>query len=310
MIAPQTATARWSAWSSTVEVSVVEAGALTLAREVVKQEMAAMDLAASRFRPDSELVRLNALAGTTQTVSPLLAEAVEAALWAAEVTDGAVDPTLGASLAALGYDRDIEQVLHAHGPAGGYESALSPPPRFVGRWQDVEVSGDRLTLPRGVALDLGAVAKALTADRAAAAAARRTGSFVLVSIGGDLATAGAPVPWSVRVCERPGDVAGTLITAYGGGLATSSTLARSWRRAGRTMHHLLDPATGLPAVGPFRTATVAAATCVEANAASTAAVVRGHDARRLLEGWGLPARLVDRSGRAHVVGGWPEEAAA
>lgn len=295
------ASATWSAWSCTVHVSVDDPRALRDVRRVVQDELDAMDAAASRFRADSELSRVNAAAGRPHAVSPLLAEAVIAGLAAAETTRGMVDPTLGSHLAALGYDRDITAVRRA--------TTTTPPPRTRATWRDVVLDGLVLTVPRGRTLDLGATAKALTADRAAHRAAAQTGSSVLVAVGGDIAIAGRPSGWTVRVTERPDDCNGPSITAYDGGLATSTTLARRWLADGTVRHHLLDPRTGQPAGGPWRTVTVAAASCVAANTASTAALVLGDRAEAWLDAHRLPARLVGRDGHVRRIGGWPEEPA-
>jgi thiamine biosynthesis lipoprotein len=94
---------------------------------------------------------------------------------------------------------------------------------------------------------------------------------------------------------------------HGGGLATSSTAVRRWRRGGTSYHHLLDPRTGRPAEPVWRTVTVTAASCVDANTASTAAIVRGRRAPGWLDALGLPARLVDASGAVRRVAGWPAD---
>jgi thiamine biosynthesis lipoprotein len=162
-------------------------------------------------------------------------------------------------------------------------------------------------------VDLGATAKARTADRAAAAISHRTGSGCLVSLGGDLAVAG-PAPaggWRIRVEDVAGDPAApptgpsTVVTIRDGGLATSSTRARRWRRGGLDLHHVLDPRTGLPPEPVWRTVSVAAGTCVDANTVSTAAIVRGRRVWPWLRSVGLPARLVGEDGDVVTVGGWP-----
>jgi len=287
--------------------------ALGTAVRLLRAELAAIDLACSRFRPDSELMAANAAAGETVAVSPLLAEAVEVALVAAGQTSGDVDPTLGGALVAAGYDNDYA-ALPADGPP-----VASRPPR-PGAWQEVELDREAgiLRVPAGVALDLGATAKALAVDRAASAIAMATGAGVLVNLGGDLAAAG-PIPaagWPVRLTDDtardPADVArpgrtGPVVRMHGGGLATSSTAVRRWRRGGRPYHHVLDPRTGLPAEPVWRTVTVTAANCVYANTASTAAVVRGRAAPGWLAALGLPSRLVDAAGGVHRVAGWPRD---
>jgi thiamine biosynthesis lipoprotein len=152
-------------------------------------------------------------------------------------------------------------------------------------------------VPPFVHLDLGATAKSLASDRAAGAALAATNVGVLVSCGGDLAALGAAPPggWCVRVSEHhadPLDAPGQTILFEEGGLATSGVTARHWHRGGQSFHHIIDPATSLPATTPWRVVTVAAATCVEANVASTAAVILGDDAPAWLEERRLAARLV------------------
>ena len=138
---------------------------------------------------------------------------------------------------------------------------------------------------------------------------------MLVSLGGDIAVSGQPPAggWRIRVQDisgRPEDPpAGpsAVVAINAGGLATSSTAARRWRRGGDVLHHILDPRTGLPAAPVWRTVSVSAASCTDANIASTAAIIRGHAAPAWLTGLGLPARLVDEAGRVHTIGGWPAE---
>ena len=235
----------------------------------------------------------------------LLASAVAAALRAAELTDGAVDPTLGTAMVAAGYDAAFVR-LPGQPPA-------SPHVRRHASWRDVELDAEAGTVstPLGVLLDLGATGKALAADLAAERAHELTGCQVLVSLCGDIAVCGTGGdPWVVQVLERPDDATGPLVQVHDGGLATSTTRARRWRQSGRPMHHLLDPATGLPVRETWRTVTVAAATCVDANTASTATVVKGAVGLAWLESTGLPARVVAADGGVRGLNGWPVEALA
>jgi thiamine biosynthesis lipoprotein len=251
------------------------------------------------------------LSGTSTTLTPLLAEAVAVAIRAAQLTDGDVDPTVGAAMNAVGYDRDFLQV-----PLDGPEDVRLTARRVPG-WQHLHLDGTQLTMPAGVELDLGATAKAWAADRSATAIAATLGCGVLVSLGGDIAVAG-PAPekgWCIRVQDVTGDPADpaegphALVAIRDGGLATSSTKARRWRRGGDVLHHILDPRTGLPAPPVWRTVSVAAGTCADANAASTAAIIRGRDAMPWLAGQKLPARLVDATGAVFTVAGWPTASA-
>ncbi|MGH3202123.1 MAG: FAD:protein FMN transferase [Streptosporangiaceae bacterium] len=306
----QEAAASWRALGTLVHLVVTEPSRLPAARTLLEADLAAVDLACSRFRADSEICTLTTAGQKKgQRVSPLFAEAIAVALRAAELTDGDVDPTVGAAMSALGYDRDFEQIQAARLPAAQLTV------RTVPGWRQVRLEGRTLTMPEGVRLDLGATAKAWAADRSAARIARQAGCGVLVSLGGDIAVAG-PAPeggWRIRVQDVTGAPDQTpegpyaLIAIHDGGLATSSTQARRWQRGGDVLHHILDPRTGLPAEPVWRTVSVAAGTCADANAASTAAVIRGRAALGWLAGLGLPARLVDATGVVFTVAGWPRE---
>ncbi len=285
--------ATWRALGTSVQLVVTDH--LEQARAVVAQVLAEIDLAASRFRADSELTRLQP--DTWTEVSPLFARCVTVARDAALWTDGLVDPTVGATLSDLGYDRTYRLVLR-DGPA---VTVVRQP----GGWQQVAVEGTRVRAPYG--LDLGATAKGLAADLAAEAAGQHC-EAVLVSLGGDVASAGVHA-WPILVTDTADpdetDQSGQIITLYGGGLATSGTRARRWTRGGRLVHHLLDPRTGMPTDGPWQTASVLADTCVLANVASTAAIVLGADAPSWLAERGFSARLVESSGTVVRVGDWP-----
>lgn len=296
--------AQFSALGTTAVVTVSEPAQLAAARAVVEGTVAEFDRACSRFREDSELTAVNRAAGSSVRASVLLLDAVQAALRAARLTDGDVDPTVGGALIALGYDRDFESLT----PRSSVSIASAPGWRSV----QVDVEAGTIRVARGVELDLGATAKALAADRAAAAAVDRAGCGVLVSLGGDISIAG-PAPeqgWRVRVTDdhRSGlEVPGQWIALRSGGLATSSTTVRRWRAGDGSAHHVLDPATGRPATEVWRTASVTAACCLDANIASTAAIVRGSDAVQWLENLALPSRLVGVDGIALHLAGWPAE---
>ncbi|MDI5974089.1 FAD:protein FMN transferase [Streptomyces sp. SL13] len=296
----------FAALGTTATLLVTDTAALEAARGLLAAELARVDEACSRFRPDSELSRVNAAEGATTSVGVVFGEVLDVALSVAAATGGAVDPTVGASLTALGYDRSFPAVSRED------PRPVAPPPSRAD-WR--AVSWDPATravrLPAGVALDFGATAKAFAADRAAAAAAEATGCGVLINLGGDIAVAGRPPArgWRVMLADdhRAADGTGPVITIHGGGLATSGTTVRTWRRAGRRVHHIVDPATGDTATPVWRTVSVVAATCVEANAATTAAVVLGERALRFLGDSGLAARLAGTDGRITRLSGWPPD---
>lgn len=298
----------WNAIGTTIRVVVTDQARLGSARAMLADDLTALDLACSRFRPDSELVRIEDTAGSPTAISPLLAEAIGAALRGARLTDGDVDPTVGRAMEAVGYDRDFTSV-----PARG--GAVRVTVRHTPRWHQIQLdeAAGLVTVPAGVRLDLGATAKAWAADRSARRIAAELGCGVLVSLGGDIAVAGDVPPggWSVRVQDVTGDPftpaqgpAG-VIAIREGGLATSSTQARRWRRGGDLMHHILDPRTGWPADSSWRTVSVAAGTALDANIASTAAIIRGPGAPGWLTGLGLSARLVALDGTVTTLNGWP-----
>jgi thiamine biosynthesis lipoprotein len=242
-------------------------------------------------------------------VGERLLEALAVALRAAELTAGDVDPTLGRALELSGYDRDR---LLLQPPRGESEPPRTIAVRPLSGWRSVTIDRARSTvrIPNGVRLDLGATAKAWAADRAAASAARAAGCGVLVGVGGDIATDG-PAPaggWRIRVTDdhrSDPSAQGQTVSILSGGLATSSTTARRWSHDGHTMHHIIDPSTQAPAVTIWRTVSVAAASCTDANIATTAALVRSNAAAAWLERLGLPARLLDRAGNVTTVGSWP-----
>ncbi|MEY2450400.1 MAG: FAD:protein transferase [Acidimicrobiaceae bacterium] len=298
--------ATWRAIGTGIRL-VVHDGDLVRARGAVEGILDAVDRAYSRFREDSEIVALNARAGEWTRVSPLLAEAIAAGLRAAELTSGAVDPTVGRAMRAIGYDDDFDLVGRDGSPI---ELRLEPIPG----WQSVELSAARreVRVPRGVELDLGSTGKGLAADLAATAALEATaGGGVLVSLGGDIAVRGVAPDggWRILIAEdseAPTDGDGDVIAIDGGAVATSSTTVRRWQRGEISLHHLIDPRTGGPVVSQWRTASVVAATCVDANTAATAAIVKGATALSWLEASGLAARLVATDGSIVRAGGWPE----
>ncbi|NUR99673.1 MAG: FAD:protein FMN transferase [Kribbellaceae bacterium] len=295
-----TASRTWSAWSCTVRLTVDDPAVLGAACGELKALMDRVDKAASRFRPDSELSVVNDRAGALVPVSRLLVDLVDVSLVAAQVSGGAVDPTVGTAVIAAGYDADIETVRRRFPQPYGDQVK-------VAGWQEVRLNRKLalLGVPKDCALDLGATAKAWTADRAANLLSKRYGCAVLVEIGGDLRAAGEPKePWVITVAERAGD-SGVLVTLAHGGLTTSTRTVRRWQTPTGYGHHVIDPRTGRPADGPYRTASVWAPTAVRANTFSTALVATGEAALGRLKLAGHPARLVDADGEVTELSGWP-----
>jgi thiamine biosynthesis lipoprotein len=283
-----------------VEVTTLRECDLDVATRIVERVMAEVDAAASRFRDDSDLARINAGAGRFVLVSPLAFELVDLGLAVAERTAGAVTPTIGTALRALGYDEDIDVVRRRPGtvdvrpvPAPDAATAVRLDPRLR-----------RVGVTSGSRLDLGAIAKAYAVDEAVARCASAGIAGVLVSIGGDLAVHGTRAEgWRIAVSETA-DAPAELVTIESGALATSSTVGRRWA-GGR--HHIVDPRTGGCATGPWRTATIWAPTAIEANLLSTWTLVDAAAAAAALAREERPARLVDAAGAVERRHGWPLE---
>jgi thiamine biosynthesis lipoprotein len=313
------ATRHWPAIGTTAHVVVTSRAHLDAACRIVATELDALDRACSRFRDDSEIATLARAGGAWVAVSDVLTQVLAAALDVAGFTDGDVDPTMGLDLQNLGYDRDFGELVHLPPSAALSAPLTSVTYRIVRRltWRDIEFdeANRRVRVPAGVVIDLGAVAKAWCADRCAERVASEVGVGVLISLGGDIATAGVGPRegWVVRVQDRPDSLDGpscAVVLHDGYAVATSSTLTRTWQRGASRLHHILDPATRLPADPVWRTVTVAATSCVRANAASTAAIVRGRRAPQWLGELAVAARLVSVNGAVSTIGSWPTEGAS
>ena len=281
----------------------------------------------SRFRPDSELSRLNARAGSWTAVSPLLGEALTAALRAARRTGGLCSPTLLDALEAAGYDRDFAEIatcpagadvavrpepLAARAPRHVVARRLRPPrPRYrAGQaWRAIRLAENppRVWVPGGVGLDLAGVEKGWTADRVADVLAQA--GPCLVDAGGDLAVRGAPAGlagWPIAVADPlapDADFAQVLVRDAG--IATSGVDFRRWSRQGRPQHHLIDPRTGEPSRTDALTVSVIALTTEEADGHAKAALLLGvrgglsYLCRRQLAGL-----IVGRDGRSYATPRW------
>lgn len=295
----------WELWSTTARLVVLDDHVLDHAMEIADDELDRIEKAASRFHAGSELLTLGRDADGGVDLSPTLATLLRAALRAAEASGGAVDPTVGSALTDLGYDQSFELI-------GSDDKPVRLVVRRVPGWRSLRLDGDRLYRPEGIQLDLGATAKAVAADLVATAVSERLGSGVLVSLGGDIATAGeAPdLGWQVLVQDVPADPAAQVTLAAGAAMATSSTVRRTWHRGGRSFHHVIDPETSQPATPVWRSVTAVAPTCAEANTITTGALVKGAAALDWIRTSGRPARLVDQTGRVLTLNAWPEERAA
>jgi FAD:protein FMN transferase len=246
----------------------------------------------SRFRADSELSRLNR--ERRMRIGPDLARVLRVALDLRRRTGGRFDPTVGRAVAASGYDRSFERIAPDPAPAGD--------PRPAGGVVVLDAVHGWAGLGPDVDLDLGAIAKGDAADRACAILAKA--GPCLVNAGGDLVVSGPRAdgsPWPVGL-DVPG---GDLVLELGSGaLATSGTDRRRWERAGRTLHHAVEPRLGRTATTDLVRASAVAPTGAEADAIATALLVAGaRRARQLADVWHVPAALVAEDGAVMLAGG-------
>jgi FAD:protein FMN transferase len=265
------ATTRFQSMGCTVEVS----GAVGARLEEITRLFAERDRKFSRFCPKSELQWVNGRCGRPAHVSREFARMLAVALEMAAETDGLVDPTVGGALRAAGYDRDFALLGDDPQPA----AAGTPAPG----WRAVRQRGQIVRLPRGCELDLNGVVKSLTVD----AAADLLDAPGFVAAGGDIAARGA-----IDIA-LPGEGAVRVLT---GGIATSGSGRRRWRRGGIWHHHLIDPSTGAPAASPWEQVTVAGRTCLDADVAAKAAFLAGVDGPAWLEDRALPGRFISAEG--------------
>ena len=253
-----------------------------------------VDARLSRFRPESELSRLNATAGEWFAASDVLYECAALALESAECSGGLFDPTMLRQLCALGYDRDFAAIAHREvSPAYGLHA---PANRAAWRAIALNPRRRRIRLPAGVQLDFGGIAKGWAAD---VALVRYCAAFpgALINVGGDLRAHGGPQPgelWSVGIRDPRLELSGIddptthLATARlsRGAMATSGAVRRWWLRDGQRQHHLLDPRTGQPIPlwtassdepdSLIATATAFAPTAAQAEVAAKVALLRGY----------------------------------
>jgi thiamine biosynthesis lipoprotein len=282
-------------------------GALTAAR----RRLAQLEARWSRFHPDSELSTLNRAAGRPVTVSPETLTLLALAVLGWQTTGGRFDPTVLDALEAAGYDRSFDQLPAARHGADGTRPAPGPAPGLAGIRIDAQAG--TVTLPPGVRLDPGGIAKGYAADLLCAQLRADGAAGVCVNIGGDLRVDGqAPQgdPWTIAVPHPHGGQAATLPLTEGA-TATSSPLRRAWHAGSRPAHHLIDPHTGRPAQTGILQVTVVTAEAWRAEVAAKAAYLTGlPDALPLTTHLGAEALIVDQDGGLHLTAGLQPAATA
>jgi thiamine biosynthesis lipoprotein len=250
---------------------VVVGGATAAEVKTIAALFAEWERVFSRFRADSELSAVNAGETTFVAVSPLFAQALAAALAAANRTEGLVDPTLGVAIEAAGYDRDFGKLA---------PDDRRPSPTAPGSWRSLRLAGRLLFRLPGTKLDLNCVVKSLAVDRAL----ELIEGDGFVAAGGDVAARGGAVV---------GLPDGERLVLRNGGVATSGTTRRRWVRGGELQHHLLDPRSGRPARSRWCEVTVAAPSCLEADVAAKAAFLLSDEGPAWLDRRSLPGRFSD-----------------
>jgi len=243
----------------------------------------------SRFRPESDLSRLNAAAGLRVTVSPLLLTVVLRSLDAARATRGLYDPTVLLRMIEIGYDRSFETLR------GRLPQPTSDQHARVGAWREIAVDETRrqVRLPAGVGLDFGGIAKGLAVDAALDLFAEQGITPALVNAGGDLAAHGLPPGQPHWAITAPGRRERWVIGLEHGALATSGLERRHWTQ-------------GDPADAGLWSVTVVAGACAQAEVAAKVALILGPErGEQFIEAARLGALLVATSGEWSTAGAWP-----
>jgi thiamine biosynthesis lipoprotein len=261
----------------------------------------------SRFRPDSELSLLNGDLREAVPASPLLRAAVGAAVWAARVTDGLVDPTLVGALEAVGYDRSRAgrkpASLTAALSAAPERHPAKPDPRAGWGLVEIDDAAGLIRRPVGLRLDNGGTGKGLAADSAAELLCGY--SRFLIDCGGDIRVGGPDAvarPYSIGVQDPLSHRRPFTLRLGQGAVATSGIDTRIWQRAdGSYAHHVLDPSTGRPAWTGLVGVTALGPSALAAETSAKQALLSGPSGARLV----LAAhggRLVHDDGRAELAG--------
>lgn len=269
--------------------------------QIVQDLFSVWEQTLSRFLPESELSRLNAMSGKPVAVSDLLYSVLKTALDAAQTTQGVYDPTLLRQMVQVGYDRTFDEL-----PSSQPTPSITITPG--GGWRQIQLDEreQRVTLPRGIGLDFGGIAKGMAVDAALNSLQKAGIDMALVNAGGDLAVLGLPSgteQWQLAV---PGKQQAWNIPLCQGAMATSGVARRHWQQGGQPRHHLLDPRTGTSAQSGLWSVTVVAARCEQAEVGAKVAFILGRKrGADFLRAHSLPGLLVGEDGTWEAVSPWP-----
>ena len=268
---------------------------------IVRDLFAEWEQALSRFIPDSELSRLNQAAGTPVAVSDLLYGVLATALTAARATEGVFDPAMLDQLEKIGYDRTFDDIR-----ASDFDPIIPGEPG--GRWRGIKVNPiyREVTLPAGIKLDFGGIAKGMAVDAALERLSENGISPALVNAGGDLAVLGLPPNADTWFIAVPGKESYWSLPLHHGAVATSGIAHRHWRQGNTLRHHLLDPRTGLPAQSDLWSVTVVADRCEQAEVAAKVAFILGsRQGADFLRKYRIAGLFVREDGTWETVEPWP-----
>ncbi|TMK49812.1 MAG: FAD:protein FMN transferase [Actinobacteria bacterium] len=253
----------------------------------------------SRFRPDSEVSRMNAAGGRSTEVSAETIRLVGTAVEAWSVTRGAYDPTVLGDVLRAGYTVSFESLRAV--PAGPLAHIEF---RIGAGGIRVDALNHTVELPPGVGFDPGGIGKGLAADIVVEELMAAGAQGACVNVGGDLRVCGTPPDsapgsgWAIDVDDPFTDGSIAVLGLADGGVATSSRLLRRWTGpGGKPSHHLIDPRTGKPADSGLATVTVVAARAWQSEMLSKAVFLTGATAGAvLLDDFGAAGLLVTDDG--------------
>ncbi len=292
--------AEFRAMGTTISLLLPEAQ-LHIGTEATRKLFAEWEQTLSRFLPESELSQLNRQSGTPVNVSVLLFRVIQEACVAAQETEGLFDPTLLTQLVQIGYDRTFEEV-----PA--VTSATKSTPQPGGNWREIYLNKRRrrVTLPVGIGVEVGGIAKGMAVDAALVQLRLLGVQTALVNAGGDLAVMGLPVGYDYWPLAIAGKNMSWVVPFHHGALATSGIDRRHWQQGSLSRHHLIDPRSGEPAQSGLWSVTVAAADCQRAEVAAKVAFLLGPEqGKHFLDDSGLAGMLVRHDSSWTSAGTWP-----